>query len=184
MLRRRFGRCRRRSLTITLTAMAVIAVGLPTLAQTVTIGETIESLSEKEIHLRLRSAGTLTLPRVDVISAPHERQPSNAPKTKVTISGCIRAVPPAAASPARASSLAAVRFELLNPRMATDATVSQTGQPRSTTRYELEGDDHLIGRHVNQYVEIIGIVAPSDAAAHPILKVETVTMMTVECKSS
>jgi hypothetical protein len=165
-------------------AMAFIAAGLPAFAQAVTIRATIESLSEKEIHLRLRSGGTPTPPRVDVISAPHKRQPTNAPKTKVTISGCIRNVPPAAASAASASSPAAVRFELLNPRMASDATVSQTGQPRSTTRYELEGDDYLIGRHVNQYVEIIGTVASSDAAADPILNVETVTMMTVECRSS
>jgi hypothetical protein len=117
-------------------------------------------------------------------SSPRGPQSFNAVPTTVTISGCIRNAPPATPSAASGSSPAAIRFELLNPRIATDATVSPTGQPRTTTRYELEGDDHLIGRHVDQYVEIAGMVTASDTAADPILKVGTVTMITVECESS
>jgi hypothetical protein len=117
-------------------------------------------------------------------SSPRAPKLSNDVPTAVTIRGCIRNVPPAAPSSAGASSLAAVRFELLNPRLATNATVSQTGQPRSTTRYALAGDEHLIRRHVDEYVEIIGTLTDLGAKADPILKVQTVTMITVKCESS
>jgi hypothetical protein len=90
------GRRLRRSLTIALTAMTFIAVGFPALAQTVTIRATIESLSEKEIHLRLRSGGTLTLPRVDVIAGDLSTGPStkhadstNRPAPDASASGSI-----------------------------------------------------------------------------------------------
>ena len=115
---------------------------------------------------------------------------------KVTISGCIQNAP--AATGASASTAAASKYVLNNAKMAGGAASSTVGTSGTTaaSKYRLEGEDKTISPHLNHQVEITGTVQNSSAsaagagasatagsaAAEPMLKVDSVKMVSATCQ--
>jgi len=119
----------------------------------------------------------------------------------VTMTGCIQSAPTAAAgrtttgAPTTASAGAAQRFVLNSARMTAggDArgAVGTTGT--GATSYQLEGEALTISPHLNQRVEITGVIqgsaapsgaansAPGSTAASPTLRVSSVKMLASTC---
>ena len=129
-------------------------------------------------------------------AAPRE-QPAPKPQTtqtsKMTISGCIQNAPAAAAGggaaggAAGAGASAQAKFVLANAK-STGAAGAAVGTAGTTaTRYQLEGEDKAISPHVNHQVEITGTVSPASGAAAtaaPMLKVESVKMVSAKCETT
>ena len=115
------------------------------------------------------------------------QQPSTAPMTKVTIAGCVQNAPPPAGG-ASASTSAASKFDLANAKVISGTPVGTAGAgAAAATRYGLEGDEKTITPHVNQQVEITGTVsraAGAAATAAPMLKVESVKMVSAKCETT
>ena len=121
-------------------------------------------------------------PREPQPAAPSEPQAATVQLTKVTIGGCIQNAPPAAAAAdAAPSSPAASKFDLANAKMVTSGPVGTTGTSAPVVRYRLEGDEKTLTPHLNHQVEIIGTVAPALGAAAPMLKVDSVKMVSATC---
>ena len=114
------------------------------------------------------------------------QQPSTAQMTKVTIAGCLQnALPPAGG--ASASTPAAPKFDLANAKVISGTPVGTTGAgAAAATRYGLDGDEKTITPHVDQQVEITGTVsrAAGAASAAPMLKVESVKMVSAKCETT
>jgi hypothetical protein len=144
-------------------------------------------------------------PPGDAQSPPGIQKPSTpAPSSQarpntVTISGCIQDVPMATAGAATTpASPGATRSYYLNNAMMADAgrerpAVGTAGL--TATGYRLEGDNALITPHLNHQVRITGTVqasnasstgaasaAPGSTAAGPVLKVDSVTMVSAKCE--
>jgi hypothetical protein len=118
-------------------------------------------------------------------AAPREPQAAPAQLTKVTIGGCIQNAPPAApAAGAAPSSPATSKFDLANAKMVTSGPVGTTGTSAPAVRYRLEGDEKAITPHLNQQVEIIGTVTPALGTAAPMLKVDSVKMVSATCPAA
>ena len=114
--------------------------------------------------------------------AAQVEKPAAANVAKVTISGCIQNAPPAAAQAAGAPA-AAAKFELANAKVVSGGPVGTSGAA-AAVRYRLEGDEKTISTHLTQQVELTGMVAPAaatGATAPPVLKVESVKMISAKC---
>ena len=109
------------------------------------------------------------------------------------MTGCIQDVPmatAAASGPATRASDTAVSaktYYLNNTKMAADAGRERPAVGTSglaLTGYRLEGDTTLISQHLNQQVQIVGMVQESDVstAAGKTLKVESVKMVAAKCE--
>ena len=127
-----------------------------------------------------------------------EQRPSTAAQRpaqeKVTISGCIENAP----APAGGAAASAPKYLLSNAKMsgaASSAAVGTTGTATAATQYRLDGEDKTISPHVNHQVEITGTVqtssasatgaanaAPGSAAAGPMLKVDSLKMVSATCQ--
>jgi hypothetical protein len=102
---------------------------------------------------------------------------------KVTISGCLEAAPPPAAAAGAPAAAAAAKFELANSKVVSGGPVGTSGT-LTATRYRLDGEDKTISPHLNHQVEITGTVTPAaagGAAPAPLLKVESVKMISAKC---
>lgn len=118
--------------------------------------------------------------------APSAQKPATTQAaSKVTMSGCIQAAPPAAAAPgAPAAKPAESKFDLASAKVVSGEAVGTTGSAATATRYRLEGDEKTISTHLNHQVEITGTVSPATAggaSAAPMLKVESVKMLAAKC---
>ena len=121
-------------------------------------------------------------PREPQPAAPREPQAATAQLTKVTIGGCIQnAAPATPAAGAAPSAPAASKFDLANAKMVTSGPVGTTGTSAPVVRYRLEGDEKTITTHLNQQVEITGTVSPALGTAAPMLKVDSVKMVSATC---
>jgi hypothetical protein len=111
---------------------------------------------------------------------------------KVTISGCIQNAPAATGT---AASATAPKFVLNNAKAASGAGAVGTSGTTAASKYRLEGDDKTISPHLNHQVEITGTVqnssasatgagagAASSAAAEPMLKVDSLKMLSAMCQ--
>jgi hypothetical protein len=122
----------------------------------------------------------------------------------VTISGCIQTAPGGGASATAAAggataSASTSKFVLANAKMSGGGAVGTTGSA-SATRYQLQGEEKAIAPHLNHQVEITGMVdttasagggaagaqagggaAGSSSQAGPVLKVESVKMVSATC---
>ena len=133
-------------------------------------------------------------------AAPTEQRSAASPRASgntVTISGCIQNAPPAAGGAAASASPAGPKFVLANAKASAGASgsaVGTAGSAATATRYRLDGDDKAISPHLNHQVEITGTVqtsaasatgaanaAPGSAAAGPMLKVDSVKMVSATC---
>jgi len=136
-------------------------------------------------------------------AAPSEQRPAGSQRptqaaqdNKMTISGCIQNAP---APPGVTPSPFAVKYVLANAKPASGASnstaVGTSGASSTSTRYRLNGDDQKMSPHVNHQVEITGTVqtssasaggaanaAPGSAAAGPMLKVDSVKMVSATCQ--
>jgi hypothetical protein len=68
--------------------------------------------------------------------------------------------------------------------MVTPAPVGTSGTATAAARYRLEGVESMITPHLNHQVEITGTLTPtsgSDATVVPMLKVESVKMVSATC---
>jgi hypothetical protein len=117
-------------------------------------------------------------------AAPREPQAAPAQLTRVTIGGCIQNAPAAAPAAGAAPAPAASKFELASAKMVTPAPVGTTGTSAPVTRYRLEGDEKTITPHLNHQVEITGTVSPAADAAAPMLKVDSVKMVSATCPAA
>ena len=131
-----------------------------------------------------------------------EQRPSTATQRpaqeKVTISGCIENAPASAAGAAASTSATTPKYVLSNAKMtsgASGAAVGTAGTASAATQYRLDGEDKTISPHVNHQVEITGTVqtssasatgaanaAPGTAAAGPMLKVDSLKMVSATCQ--
>jgi hypothetical protein len=113
------------------------------------------------------------------------QKPATTQAAKVTISGCIQTAPPAATTPgAPPSEPAASKFDLANAKVVSGGPVGTSGAATTATRYRLEGDEKMISQHLNQQVEITGIVSPATEVgltAAPMLKMESLKMVAAKC---
>lgn len=132
-----------------------------------------------------------TAPREPSAAAPRSAQ------EKVTISGCIESAPTAVGG-AAASAAAGPKFMLSNAKMgdaAARSAVGTSGTAAAATRYRLDGEEKTISPHLNHQVEITGTVqtssasatgeanaAPGSAAAGPVLKVDSLKMVSATCQ--
>jgi hypothetical protein len=69
-------------------------------------------------------------------------------------------------------------------KVITPAPVGTSGTANAAVRYQLDGDEKAITPHVNHQVEITGTVSPTSgtgATAVPVLKVESVKMVSATC---
>jgi hypothetical protein len=123
-------------------------------------------------------------PAVQGEGTPRTQDSPTAQLGKTTISGCIQTSPPAAPAPgATASAATASKFDLAGAKLVTPAPVGTTGTS-TVTRYRLEGDEKTLSPHLNHQVEIVGTVSAATAAgaaAAPMLKVESVKMISATC---
>jgi len=85
--------------------------------------------------------------------------------------------------------VSAKTFYLNNTKMAADAGRERPAVGTSglaLTGYRLEGDTTLISQHLNQQVQVVGMVQESDASAGSTagktLKVESVKMVAAKCE--
>jgi hypothetical protein len=115
---------------------------------------------------------------------------------KVTISGCIENAPAPAGG--AAASASGPKYLLSNAKMssaASSAAVGTAGTASAATQYRLDGEDKTISPHVSHQVEITGTVqtssasatgaanaAPGAAAAGPMLKVDSLKMVSATCQ--
>jgi hypothetical protein len=117
--------------------------------------------------------------------ATREQQPTTPSAAKVTIGGCIQNAPPAATTPGAAPTTPATsKFDLASAKVVSGGPVGTGGATAAATRYRLEGDEKTISPHLDHQVEITGIVSPalaSDAAAAPMLKVDSLKMVAAKC---
>ena len=130
-----------------------------------------------------------------------EQRPSTAAQRpaaqeKVTISGCIENAPAPAGG--AAASASGPKYLLSNAKMssaASSAAVGTAGTASAATQYRLDGEDKTISPHVSHQVEITGTVqtssasatgaanaAPGAAAAGPMLKVDSLKMVSATCQ--
>ena len=139
-------------------------------------------------------------PPTDAASPPGIQKPEPAPSAQpkagsVTMTGCIQDVPmatAAASGPATRAgdtAVSAKTFYLNNTKMAADAGRERPAVGTSglaLTGYRLEGDTTLISQHLNQQVQVVGMVQESDASAGSTagktLKVESVKMVAAKCE--
>jgi len=112
-------------------------------------------------------------------------QASGQSKT-VTLSGCIQNAP--AAAGASASAATAPKFVLSTKGGSAAGAGSAVGTSGSAARYQLDGEEKAISPHLNHQVEITGTVQPAGAsaasgaaAAGPMLKVDSVKMVSATC---
>jgi len=126
--------------------------------------------------------------------AGSQRQTEAAQDNKVTINGCIQnASAPVGITP----SPFAAKYVLANAKAGSNASsstaVGTSGASSTANRYRLNGDDKKISPHLNHQVEITGTVqtssasaaanpAPGSADAGPMLKVESVKMVSASCQ--
>lgn len=129
--------------------------------------------------------------------APPSAQPRT-PNT-VTLTGCVERAPMAAAAPGAATtSTAGQRFVLNGARMTASGDAAPSGAVGTTgttaSAYQLDGDAATISPHLNQRVEITGVIESSPApaagsatsttgstAARPTLRVSAVKMLASSC---
>ena len=114
----------------------------------------------------------------------------------MTISGCIQNAP---APPGVTPSPFAVKYVLANAKPASGASsntaIGTSGASSAANGYRLNGDDKKISPHLNHQVEITGTVqtssasgggaanaAPGSPAAGPMLKVDSVKMVSATCQ--
>jgi hypothetical protein len=130
-------------------------------------------------------------------------QASSGQGKSVTISGCIQTAPGGGASATAAAggasaSASTSKFVLANAKMSGSGAVGTTGSA-SATRYQLQGEEKAIAPHLNHQVEITGMVdttassggaagaqpgggaAGSSSQTGPVLKVESVKMVSATC---
>jgi hypothetical protein len=117
----------------------------------------------------------------------------------VTISGCIQNAPAPSAGAAASASATSSTFVLATGKMVSGAAagsaVGTTGTTAAGMQYRLDGDDKALSPHLNHQVEITGTVqnssasaagaanaAPGSAAAGPMLKVDSVKMVSANCQ--
>jgi len=127
--------------------------------------------------------------------AASQQQTQPAQDNKVTISGCIQNAPArAGATPSPFDA----KYVLANAKPATgassDTAVGTSGSSSTANGYRLSGDDKKISPQLNHQVEITGTVqssasaggtangAPGSAAAGPMLKVDSVKMVSATCQ--
>ena len=140
------------------------------------------------------------VPDTQTPAAPTEQRaatPQRPARDTVTISGCIQNAPAqAAAGAATSASPAGSKYVLANAKAAAARgnAVGTTGSANTATRYRLDGEDKTISPHLNHQVEITGTVetsasatgaanaAAGSAAAGPMLKVESVKMVSATCQ--
>lgn len=135
-------------------------------------------------------------PASDTQAPSEQRAPASqrAAQDKVTISGCIQSaqVPvPGSASPF------SPKFVLANAKSAGagSTAVGTSGTAATATKYRLQGDDKALSPHLNHQVELTGTIqtssaaetgaanaAPGSAAAGPMLKVDSVKMVSAMCQ--
>ena len=110
-----------------------------------------------------------------------EQKPAASQPSKMTISGCLEAAPPAPAGAVPAVAAALAKFELANAKVVSGGPVGTSGAP-AATRYRVEGEDKTVSPHLNHQVELTGTVSPSAAAGTaPLLKVESLKMVSAKC---
>jgi hypothetical protein len=145
--------------------------------------------------------GRQPVPDTQTPAAPTEQRPAasqSAAKDTVTISGCIQNAPAQAAGGASSASGAGSKYVLANAKAGTGArssAVGTAGNAATATRYRLDGEEKTISPHVNHQVEITGTVqptsasatgaanaSPGSAAAGPMLKVDSVKMVSATCQ--
>jgi hypothetical protein len=114
-------------------------------------------------------------------AAAPEQKPAAAQASKVTISGCLQAPLPAPAGAPAAPP--AAKFELANAKIVSGGPVGTSGAT-TASRYRVEGEDKTISPHLDHQVELTGTVspaAPSTGATAPLLKVESLKMVSAKC---
>ena len=142
--------------------------------------------------------GRQPVPDTQTPAAPTEQRSAvsqSAAKDAVTISGCIQNAPAQAAG--ESATGAGSKYVLANAKAGTGAkssAVGTTGNAAAATRYRLDGEDKTISPHVNHQVEITGTVQSNSAsatgaaasagaaAAGPMLKVDSVKMISATCQ--
>jgi hypothetical protein len=110
-----------------------------------------------------------------------------APKADtITISGCIQDTPMLTAGAKPADAAGAPKTFYLNNVVAADAREKGAAVGTSgltATGYRLDGDEKAISPHLNHQVRIVGTVQGSSTAG-PLLKVESVTMVSAKCEQA
>lgn len=132
-------------------------------------------------------------PPADAGAPPSVQRPSTPVPTPVTpkadtitISGCIQDTPMLTAGAKPADAAGAPKMFYLNNVVAADAR--EKGAPVGTaglaaTGYRLDGDEKVISPHLNHQVRIVGTVQGSSTAG-PLLKVDSVTMVSAKCEQA
>lgn len=103
---------------------------------------------------------------------------------KVVLSGCIQNAPATQDQPG-----ATAKFVLADAKPAGDAPVGTAGTPaKMADSYRLEGEEKTISSHLNQRVEITGMLQKSSTSAgaagstgRPTLEVESVKLLATKC---
>jgi hypothetical protein len=100
----------------------------------------------------------------------------------VTISGCIQDTPMVTAAARLPEPAGAAKTYYLNNAVAANAGRGPVGTSGLVAAgYRLDGDEKQISPHLNHQVRIVGVVQGSSTAG-PLLKVESVTMVSPKCE--
>jgi hypothetical protein len=135
-------------------------------------------------------------PPPDAAAPPGIQKPATLPApvqakgNTVTISGCIQDTPMAiaGAKPGEAAAPGSKTFYLNNAIVAADAGRDRPAVGTSglaSTGYRLDGDTEKLTPHLNHQVRVVGTVQPAAGAkpdAAPMLKVDSVTMVSAKCE--
>ena len=171
---------------LTVAFVASFAVGVAAGQQPVTPGQQPATPGERPATQGERPTTPGQTP------ATRAEQPTSTQSATVMIAGCIQAAPPAApGAGGTPAAPGASKFDLANAKVVSGGPVGTTGAAPTAMRYRLEGDEKTISTHLNHQVEITGTVTPATAggiagatAATPMLKVESVKMVSATCPTA